>query len=53
MPVVGTSPNGQVIIPAALRKKIGLKAGAKVLVTLGEQDSVILRAVPADPVEAA
>jgi AbrB family looped-hinge helix DNA binding protein len=53
MPVVGTSPKGQVIIPAALRKKIGLKAGAKVLVTLGEQDTVILRAVPADPVEAA
>jgi len=53
MPVVGTSAKGQVIIPAALRKKIGLKAGAKVLVTLGEQDTVILRPVPADPVDAA
>ena len=52
MPVVGTSAKGQVIIPAALRKKIGLKARAKVLVTLGEQDTIILRPVPADPVDA-
>ena len=53
MPVVGTSAKGQVLIPAAIRKKIGLKARAKVLVTLGEEDTVILRPVPADPVDAA
>lgn len=53
MPVVLTSAKGQVIIPVAVRKAIGLRPGTKVQVTLGEQGTVILRPLPADPIEAA
>jgi len=34
MPIVRTLAKGQIVIPAAIRKKIGLKPGSKVLVTL-------------------
>ncbi len=53
MPVVVTSSKGQVVIPAAFRKKIGLKPGDKVLLMLADPDTVILRPVPEDPIEAA
>ena len=45
MPVVGTSPKGQVV-SAALRKKKSLKAGAKASwwTSRVKQDTVILRA---------
>ena len=53
MPVVTTSAKGQVVIPAALRKQIGLKPGGKVLVTLTGEDSIMMRPIPEDPIEAA
>ena len=53
MPIVTATAKGQVLVPAGLRKRIGLKPGAKVLVTLGDQGTVTLRPIPADPIEAA
>ncbi len=53
MPIVITTAKGQVLVPAGLRKRIGLKPGAKVLVTIEEQGVVTLRPIPEDPIEAA
>lgn len=53
MPIVKTSAKGQVVIPTAFRQKIGLKPGARVLITLTDQDTVILRPVPDNPIQAA
>ena len=53
MPVVIASAKGQVVIPATLRKAIGLKPGGRVLVTMGDDDVIMMRPVPDDPIEAA
>jgi AbrB family looped-hinge helix DNA binding protein len=53
MPIVTTSAKGQVVIPADLRERIGLKPGAKVLVTLAGETKVTIEPVPDDPIEAA
>ncbi|MBI4605004.1 MAG: AbrB/MazE/SpoVT family DNA-binding domain-containing protein [Planctomycetes bacterium] len=53
MPVVKTSAKGQVVIPADLREKAGIKPGDKVFVTLSVEGKVILEPLPDDPVEAA
>ena len=53
MPVVKTLAKGQIVIPAQIRKKIGLKPGKKVLVTLVEKSKVTIEPVPDDPIEAA
>ncbi|MBI4572293.1 MAG: AbrB/MazE/SpoVT family DNA-binding domain-containing protein [candidate division NC10 bacterium] len=52
MPVVTTSAKGQVVIPAAFRKKIGLKPGAKVLVTMASENRVTIEPIPDDPIKA-
>lgn len=53
MPIVKTLAKGQIVIPAAIRKKIGLKPGRKVLVTLMDKRKVTIEPVPHDPIEAA
>ena len=53
MPIVTATAKGQILVPAGLRKQTGLKPRGKVLVTLGEQGTITLRPVPADPIEAA
>ncbi len=53
MPIVKTSAKSQVVIPAEMRAKIGLKPGGKVLVTLVNDKQVMVEAVPDDPIEAA
>ncbi|RPI09760.1 MAG: hypothetical protein EHM71_05200 [Zetaproteobacteria bacterium] len=53
MPIVTTTSKGQVLVPAGLRKRIGLAPGGKVLITAGEQNTLILEPVPNDPVEVA
>jgi AbrB family looped-hinge helix DNA binding protein len=53
MPIVKTSEKGQVVIPAELRERIGLRPGAKVLVTLAGERRVAIEPVPDDPIEAA
>ena len=53
MPIVTTSSKGQVVIPAGLRKRIGVKPGDKVSVTLTTDGKLMIEPVPQDPVEAA
>lgn len=52
MPIVKTSAKGQVVIPAEIREKIGLKPGGKVLVTLAGEKKVTIEPIPDDPIEA-
>jgi AbrB family looped-hinge helix DNA binding protein len=52
MAIVKTLAKGQIIIPAEIRKKIGLKPGRKVLLTLVD-GKVAIEPVPDDPIEAA
>jgi AbrB family looped-hinge helix DNA binding protein len=53
MPIVKTSAKGQVVIPAEIREKVGLKPGGKVLVTLASVKLVTIEPLPDDPIEAA
>lgn len=51
MPIVKTSTKGQVVIPAEIRKKIGLKPGGKVLVAISDDKKITIEPIPADPIE--
>lgn len=51
MPIVKTLAKGQIVIPADIRKKIGLKPGSKVLVTVTDSQKIILEPVPEDPIK--
>ncbi len=50
MTVVRTSAKGQVVIPAEIRREIGLKPGQRVYVNL-EDRKIVLRPIPEDLVE--
>ena len=51
MAIVTVTPKGQVMIPAALRKRYGIKPGQKIIVeSAGE--TLVIRPLPADPVNA-
>jgi AbrB family looped-hinge helix DNA binding protein len=50
MPIVTTSPKGQVVIPKKERDKLGLKPGSKVMVKAAS-DHIEIYALPEDPVE--
>ena len=52
MTIVRTSPKGQVVVPARLRKAIGLEPGDYVLVTHAGGRRVIIEPVGDDPVGA-
>ena len=43
---------GQVVIPAALRKKYNIKKGSKVNIYEGEGNVIIIKPLPEDPIEA-
>ncbi len=43
---------GQVVIPADLRKKFNIKKGSKVSIYEGEDNVIIIRPLPEDPIEA-
>ena len=51
MPVVKTSSKCQVVIPQAIRKKLGIHPGSKVVVTLSD-DHVEIRPLPSNPIKA-
>ncbi len=50
MPIVKTSPKGQVVIPVEIRRKFGIKPGTKIYVS-EEEDRVILRPLSNNPIE--
>lgn len=50
MPIVTTSPKGQVVIPKKEREKLGLKPGAKVMVK-AVSNHIEIYPLPEDPVE--
>ncbi|NJD69597.1 MAG: AbrB family transcriptional regulator [Candidatus Methylomirabilota bacterium] len=52
MPITQLSQKGQVLVPKAIRRKLGLKPGAKVQLT-EEEGRLILSPVPTDPIAAA
>ena len=52
MPITQLSEKGQVLVPKALRRRLGLKPGAKVQLT-EEEGRLILSPVPPDPIAAA
>jgi len=51
MPVVKTSAKGQVVIPAEIRRALGIKPGTKFHVR-AEGKEVVLFPLPADPIRA-
>ncbi|NNF11911.1 MAG: AbrB/MazE/SpoVT family DNA-binding domain-containing protein [Gemmatimonadetes bacterium] len=53
MSIVRTSPKGQVVVPADLRKAIGLEPGDLVRVTHAGGRRVVIEPVGDDPVRAA
>jgi AbrB family looped-hinge helix DNA binding protein len=52
MSVAHLSQKGQILVPKQLRRKLGLKPGAKVHLA-EEEGRLVLTPVPADPIEAA
>ncbi len=52
MPITQLSEKGQVLIPKPLRRKLGLKPGAKVQLA-EEEGRLVLAPVPPDPIAAA
>ena len=50
MRVGKVSPKGQIVIPAELRKRFGIKPGSKVVVT-EEEGRIVVLPLPDDPVE--
>ena len=51
MNIVKTSSKGQIVIPAEIRKKLGIKPGQKVAFTL-VGDKAVIEPLPEDPIKA-
>jgi len=51
MNIVKTSSKGQIVIPAEIRKKLGIKPGQKVALTLVD-DKAVIEPLPEDPIKA-
>ena len=52
MATVQVSPKGQILIPKGIRKKYGVNPGGQVHI-LEEQDGILIKAAPEDPIETA
>ena len=52
MSISRATAKGQVIIPARLRKKFNIKKGTRVFITEGEGQTILLKPIPSDPIEA-
>ncbi|HZV47016.1 MAG TPA: AbrB/MazE/SpoVT family DNA-binding domain-containing protein [Thermodesulfovibrionales bacterium] len=50
--IAKTTIKGQIVIPAALRKKYNIKKGSKVSIYEGEGNIIIIKPLPEDPIEA-
>ena len=51
MAIVKTSSKGQIVIPAEIRKKLGIEPGQKVSLSI-EDDKAVIAALPKDPIKA-
>lgn len=51
MSIVKTSSKGQVVIPVEIRKKLGIKPGQRVNLTLVD-DKAVITPLPEDPIKA-
>jgi AbrB family looped-hinge helix DNA binding protein len=51
MPIVKTSAKCQIVIPSEIRKKLGIKAGGKVLIEKLDDQHAIISALPDDPIK--
>lgn len=52
MVIVKATEKGQVVIPAALRKKYNIKKGTRVAISEGEGNVILIKPIPEDPIEA-
>lgn len=52
MAIVKTSAKGQILIPKEMRKRLGLKAGQKLILKLVGDQKIEITPIPLDPVEA-
>jgi AbrB family looped-hinge helix DNA binding protein len=52
MTISRATVNGQVIIPAPLRKKFNINKGTRVAIIEGEGNVIIIKPLPDDPIEA-
>jgi len=50
MPIVKTSSKGQIVIPAEIRRKLGIEPGQKVHLSL-ENDKAVITPLPKDPIK--
>ena len=50
MAIVKTSSKGQIVIPAEIRKKLGIEPGQKVNLSL-ENDKAVISPLPKDPIK--
>ena len=50
MTIVKTSSKGQIVIPAEIRKKLGIEPGQKVALSL-ENDKAVITPLPKDPIK--
>jgi AbrB family looped-hinge helix DNA binding protein len=50
MTIVKTSSKGQIVIPAEIRKKLGIEPGQKINLSL-ENDKAVLTPLPKDPIK--
>ena len=51
MTIVKTSAKGQIVIPAEIRKRLGIKPGQKVNLTIVD-DKAVIKPLPQDPIKA-
>jgi len=51
MPIVKTSSKGQIVIPAEIRKRLGIKPGQKVNLTIVD-DKAVIKPLPQDAIKA-
>jgi len=51
MPIVKTSTKCQIVIPAKLRKELGIEPGGKVLIEKFDDCHALISAVPDDPIK--
>ncbi len=51
--IQSVSSKGQLVIPAQMRRKLGLRAGTRISVIMDQDDQVIkLQPIPLDPIKA-